>query len=207
MPIIDRSAYHRLLVEKCDQHAPIHLIYEYLTGNGTKFGGGRQENVSCPWHGTRGDVRPSATIYPGSNAYYCHVCHDKPLNAIDFVKTFNDCSFYEAIRWLESAFGFKAFDESFTFTDDLLQELEFHSELTDEGFRDELNSFEKNLIQQKEYYSFINYCKLFYIFDFMRKEYFNDNIPLKDSYLKFEKIKNKAESLLRQKLQEEEENV
>jgi len=206
--LIDKSEYFNIIVDTCSQNAPIHRVYEIMSGQSTRYGGGKQENVSCPWHGYRGDLRPSATIYPDTNMFYCHVCTEKPLNVVDFVKEKRGWRFSEAIEWLEATFNFKAIDESlYSFSDGLEQQIELReSNFSEEKFREQLVYFESNLIKQKAYFNFEIYCKLFYVYDIVRRQFHRSEISPAEAYLRLNRLKDKVYQILERAFQEVDED-
>ena len=86
-------------------------VYLQMHGNFAEvkpsYGGSKQENVSCPWHGYRGDRRGSATVYPESNKFYCHACGEKPYDVITFVRKYQGSNYFAALKYLEETFNFK----------------------------------------------------------------------------------------------------
>jgi hypothetical protein len=62
--------------------------------------------MKCPWHGK--DNRPSARFYSGGcsekSRFYCFKCQ-MGLNAVGIYSKFNNLSFVDALKKLESRFG------------------------------------------------------------------------------------------------------
>jgi hypothetical protein len=84
---------------------------EVLRHNGInlKYGGAREEQISCPFHGA--DVKPSARVYPGDaqgpSHVWCYTCQ-KRWDAIGLWKEFGgdpDVKFSRVIAEMERAFG------------------------------------------------------------------------------------------------------
>lgn len=55
----------------------------------------------CLWHI---DSKPSMKLYDGDRGVYCYACHHSG-DVIDMVQAVNQCGFWDAVRWLNGAFG------------------------------------------------------------------------------------------------------
>lgn len=56
---------------------------------------------ACPIHNGRDR---NMKLWKDDSRYYCHVCHAKG-DAISLVRAVNQCSFWNAVEWLNSAFN------------------------------------------------------------------------------------------------------
>lgn len=183
------------VVQYCAERASIFTLYEKLHGKRSIYGGQKQENVSCPWHGYRGDIRGSATLYPDSNCFYCHACSNKPLHVVDFVGKYLNKSFFESIFWLQREFGFTIPKEilDFTETEDKIY--------NKDNFQKELRSFEKTLIQKKIFFSFEQYKKIFHLIDVIIHQFEYDEEHLRKYFDQFTQLKDKINKSIRHKLE------
>ena len=183
------------IVQYCSDHAPINTVYERLHGKQLIYSGQKQENVSCPWHGYRGDLRGSATLYPDSNCFYCHACSSKPLNVVDFVGKYLDKSFFESIFWLQREFGFNVPKEILDFkeTEDKIY--------NKDNFHKQLRAIEKYLIEKKEFFNFEQYKKIFNLIDIITFQFEKDEEHLRKYFDQFTQLRDKINKSVRQKLE------
>lgn len=183
------------IVDYCSKNSSIFLIYERLCDKKTIYQGSRQENVSCPWHGYRGDIRGSATLYPSSNSFFCHACSKYPLNVVDFVKKRLNLNFFESIKWLESSFSFKVPQK-------LINSDYNNPDLTKEKVRETVKIFEKTILDNRNYFTFEQYSKIFYIIDkltFNLEKIQEDPIKVKKILSEFSILKEKVLKALEKK--------
>ena len=61
----------------------------------------RHGRCACPIH--QGHDR-NCKLWPDERGFYCYVCH-KGGDVIRLVEDTQSCTFWEAVRWLDSAFG------------------------------------------------------------------------------------------------------
>ena len=107
-----RQEWYQTRVENIHQRVSAHDV---LSRNGVTLSGGglREEQFSCPFHGT--DRRPSARIYPESprspSHAWCFVCQER-WDAITLWKKFNgeEKNFSRILTEIEQAFGLETPD-------------------------------------------------------------------------------------------------
>jgi hypothetical protein len=66
--------------------------------------GGREQQFSCDLHGDGSDNKPSARLYPHGNQFFCFACGIS-RDAIALVREKEGCSFWDAVKKLESRYG------------------------------------------------------------------------------------------------------
>ncbi len=57
--------------------------------------------VCCPLHG---ETKPSMMLWHGSRGFHCYGCN-KGGDVISLVRSVRECTFWEAVEWLNSAFN------------------------------------------------------------------------------------------------------
>ena len=78
-----------LRIENVKEHV---TIFDVLNFYGVKLsrGEGAEQQVHCPFHGHRGDLRASARVYESSQKFHCFYC-GFTLDAIAFVQEYEGC--------------------------------------------------------------------------------------------------------------------
>ena len=60
----------------------------------------RHGRCACPAHG---GTNPNCKLWADDRGWYCYKCHEGG-DTVALVQTVNQCSFWEAVKWLNSAF-------------------------------------------------------------------------------------------------------
>lgn len=92
-----------LRIENVKEHVSIFEVLNYY-GVGLTRGEGAEQQVSCPFHGHRGDLRKSARVYESSQKFHCFFC-GFTLDVIAFVQEYEGCNFLRALNILEQNFS------------------------------------------------------------------------------------------------------
>lgn len=189
--------------KKIDQYisekVSIYDLYEYLTGHSTQYKGSKQENVSCPFHGYRGDLRPSATLYPESNKFHCHVCDKYPQSPVDFVRNFMKKNYIESLHYLEDKFKFNLPEKLLTSRKTYLKSLYNPDQL-----KSKMDILEDFIIENKKCFSFIQYVKIFSVFDKLKGllwEHDDSLDSLKELFNNFDHLKKKVNQIIFKKME------
>lgn len=94
-------------IDRIKQDLPITQVLHDLGYKVRSDAGNREQQFSCDLHGSGRDQKPSARVYPGSNAYYCFAC-DRVRDSIALVREKNGLGFMEALQFLEKKYNFPA---------------------------------------------------------------------------------------------------
>ena len=148
----ERNAAIRQWMQDRVEHLPSMVTAaDVLARNGVslRYHGDREEQISCPFHGT--DRHPSARYYPEGQSrshVWCFACH-KQWDAIGLWEEFNGkIKFSQTLFEIEKAFGIRppeakipTFDEE-DFVDPIEDEVNYLFEACENRLREERDHFD-----------------------------------------------------------------
>ena len=160
-------------------------------------GADHENQVRCPFHGFRGDMRPSARVYPDTQRFHCFYC-DFNFDVIAFVKEYEGFNFLRALSYLESHFNVPEVEVKDT---QKVIEQTFFEKPKKKGIQLESNSLlrlyelcEDLLIKHKRKFSLKTYSRMFLFLDSTINTLLEESLDLQETYERLTKLKKKIEA-------------
>ena len=183
-------------IENVKEHVTIFQVMQHY--NITLVRGADNENqVRCPFHGARGDMRPSARVYPDSQKFHCFYCNFT-FDVIAFVKEYEGCNFLRALSYLESHFNVPAVEVKDT--EEVISKT-FFEKPKKKGIKLESDSLlrlyelcEELLIKRKRSFSLKAYSRMFLFLDSTVNALLEETVDLQETYTRLTKLKKKIEA-------------
>lgn len=130
------------IIQKVMQYVDVFdLLKRYDLYHGMR----KDTTILCPFHS---ENTPSARLYRDGKLYCFGACQ-KMYDPIKFVMSYEDLSYRDAVKWLGEHFNFEV-DDSF-----------FKKEFSEE----EIDRWEKKILEYRYLLSFENYLKLWELYD------------------------------------------
>jgi len=181
----------RLRIENVKNHITIFEVLNYYNVGLTR-GEGSEQQVSCPFHGHRGDVRKSARVYESSQKFHCFFC-GFTLDVIAFVQEYEGCNFLRALSILEQQFSVPQIEFE-DITGDIGKT--FHKSKSSYTISALLNLYdfcEQEIIKRKKSFSLKTYSKLFLFLESIFNKLQDSKITGEEAFEQLTKLRAKIE--------------
>jgi len=183
-------------IENVKEHVTIFQVMQHY-GIELVRGADHENQVRCPFHGHRGDMRPSARVYPDTQRFHCFYCNFN-FDVIAFVKEYEGFNFLRALSYLEGHFNVPAVEVKDT--EEVISKT-FFEQPKKKGIKLESDSLlrlyelcEELLIKRKKSFSLKTYSRMFLFLDSTVNALLDESVDLQETYERLTKLKRKIEA-------------
>jgi len=181
----------RLRIENVKEYIS---IFDLLNFYGVELSRGSdvEQQVHCPFHGHRGDVRASARVYESSQKFHCFYC-GFTLDVIGFVQEYEGFNFLRALSFLEQNFNVPKIEFE-DITDDIGKAFyKNQKSYTLESLLSLYDFCEEQIIKRKKSFDLKTYSRLFLFLESVVSKLKNNLISSKEAFDQFTKLRTKIE--------------
>jgi len=167
-------------IQNVKEHVDIFDVLKFY-GVDLKRGGDFEQQIRCPFHGHRGDLRPSARVYTSSQKFHCFYC-GFTLDVISFVQEYEGISFLRSLSFLEHHFNVPQIRST-----DVVDDLKITLSKSTKGLSIEalLNLYEyceRLMINKKRSFDLKTYSKLFLHLDSIVNKLREDTLSIEQAF-------------------------
>lgn len=178
-------------IENIKEHVTIFDVLRFYDINLPR-GQDVEQQIRCPFHGHRGDLKPSARVYHSSLKFHCFYC-GFTLDAIAFVQEFEGVNFLRALSFIEYNFGVPQI-EFVDIADDIGRTFYKSKEISVNALLNLYEFCEGLIIKKKKFFGLKTYSKLFMFLDSIVNKLIDNKITGIEAFEQLTKLREKAEA-------------